>query len=328
MVQYKCKTFFHFRFSYKPSNAWFLFFLTLGIIHYGGSHMTKNSIYFKQWLEEDYHIKIITYFYKSYSKSNIPKDHKHDVIEILQLVNGSAQIEFKDHILTIKKGDVIFIDANVEHKMHLKEDKNCRALNIEFVFEKAKNPSPSFRTLVDNVPVLKTFLENETPYIISSDPKGYLSSLLKRLIEDLDHADQSNAFMEQILLSNILVEFAKLQNEFNRMIESPQDDYVNRIVSYLKHNYDKKIKANDIAKELNLTERYIEKIFKNKKKTTINKYLTDLRIRKAQNLLRYSDIELIDICGYIGIENQQYFSTLFKKHTGMTPMEYRKSYYI
>ncbi|MDQ0971538.1 AraC-like DNA-binding protein [Neobacillus niacini] len=42
-------------------------------------------------------------------------------------------------------------------------------------------------------------------------------------------------------------------------------------------------------------------------------------------LLADTDIPVIEISFYVGINSRQYFSNLFKKHTNMTPIEYRKS---
>ena len=56
---------------------------------------------------------------------------------------------------------------------------------------------------------------------------------------------------------------------------------------------------------------------------TPNEYLTRLRMEKAEMLLARTDIPIIEISGYVGINSRQYFSFLFKKHTNATPSQYR-----
>ena len=56
---------------------------------------------------------------------------------------------------------------------------------------------------------------------------------------------------------------------------------------------------------------------------TVNEYITGLRLEKAKELLRDPSVKLYDICAMIGYTSPPYFTKLFKRHTGLTPSEYR-----
>ena len=58
---------------------------------------------------------------------------------------------------------------------------------------------------------------------------------------------------------------------------------------------------------------------------SITEYLTELRVEKAKMLLARTDVPIIEVADYIGLNSRQYFSMLFKKMTGMSPAAYRKS---
>ena len=53
-------------------------------------------------------------------------------------------------------------------------------------------------------------------------------------------------------------------------------------------------------------------------------YQTRLRIERAKDLLQATDLRVSEIAQRIGYQNPMYFSSTFKKHTGMTPLEYRE----
>ena len=64
-------------------------------------------------------------------------------------------------------------------------------------------------------------------------------------------------------------------------------------------------------------------IFKKEVGTTFINYLTDLRIKKAKQLLSSTDLMVYEVSTNVGYENYAYFSTVFKKSVGLSPKEYR-----
>ena len=57
---------------------------------------------------------------------------------------------------------------------------------------------------------------------------------------------------------------------------------------------------------------------------TFTEYLTSLRIARARELLRTTDLRSSQIAFEVGYNDAHYFSYLFKKNTGLTPSEYRR----
>ena len=56
---------------------------------------------------------------------------------------------------------------------------------------------------------------------------------------------------------------------------------------------------------------------------TFIRYLTGLRMRRAEHLLAHTELMIYEISIMAGYENPTYFSTLFKKVTGLSPKNYR-----
>ena len=65
-------------------------------------------------------------------------------------------------------------------------------------------------------------------------------------------------------------------------------------------------------------------IFSQEMGVTFTEYLTQLRMDKAKELLRTTQQRSSDIAYAVGYNDPHYFSYLFKKHTGMTPRDFRK----
>ncbi len=78
-----------------------------------------------------------------------------------------------------------------------------------------------------------------------------------------------------------------------------------------------------VAKRLHITSSYLSRLFHSIAGETCMNYLTNVRIQAAQKLLAGSSIKSYEIAQMVGYDNPNYFSALFKKHTGVPPRQYR-----
>lgn len=97
-----------------------------------------------------------------------------------------------------------------------------------------------------------------------------------------------------------------------------------QVKEYLKDHYCEHIELDDLSKQVYLTPAYLGALFKESTGKTIKEYLTELRMKKAKQLLgdiRYNVNEVAEQTGY---SDAKYFSKIFKKTVGIKPTEYRK----
>ena len=101
---------------------------------------------------------------------------------------------------------------------------------------------------------------------------------------------------------------------------------IRKALDYIEEKYMFSISTEDIARAAGVHVGHLHRIFPAETGMRIGEYLTHLRIEKAKSLLMHTDIPSSSIATRIGISSQQYFCRMFKKETGMSPQEYRKSY--
>lgn len=102
------------------------------------------------------------------------------------------------------------------------------------------------------------------------------------------------------------------------------NDLVEQARTYLEENYcDSSISLESAAERIALSPQYLSRIFSNQMGKTYIDYLTDLRIRRAMELLRKTDRSIKEISNDVGYGDPNYFSRIFKKITGKTPSDYR-----
>lgn len=121
--------------------------------------------------------------------------------------------------------------------------------------------------------------------------------------------------MEQMLIGFI--------EQMRQYVQNNSQLLTNQAVNYIKQNYDKKISLKDVAESLNLSKQYLCSIFKKETGENVSFYINKLRIEKAKMLLHKKDRKIKEIFEEVGYSNQQYFSKVFKKMTGMTILEYK-----
>lgn len=97
-----------------------------------------------------------------------------------------------------------------------------------------------------------------------------------------------------------------------------------KILTFIRDRYDSGINLNDAAKELGLSRSYVSRFFKKAIGYGFNDYVNRLRVEKAKSLLISGKLDIMDAGMECGFENLRSFDRIFKKHTNMTPSEYRR----
>ena len=101
---------------------------------------------------------------------------------------------------------------------------------------------------------------------------------------------------------------------------------VRKVQAYLKEHIRDEINLEKIAAQVGLTGAYISTIFKKETGMTPTNYLIQLRIEKAKELIRTTDLTINEVAYAVGYVDARYFSKLFIKIVGIKPVEYRRFY--
>ncbi len=73
---------------------------------------------------------------------------------------------------------------------------------------------------------------------------------------------------------------------------------------------------------INISGPYLRHKFKEELQMTILEYITNIRLEKAKDLLKSGAYKVYEVAEMVGYGNSQYFSQVFKKNTGISPLSY------
>jgi two-component system response regulator YesN len=140
-------------------------------------------------------------------------------------------------------------------------------------------------------------------------------------IDQIESSDIGNIIlMKNSIKKKLLFYIEKVLSSNNSNIE----DIINNAKLFISNNYMKDITLDMVASEICISTYYFSKLFK--KETGINfiDYLTKERIDNAKYLIRNSSKSIKQISSEVGYNDSNYFSRVFKKHTGYSPSIYKK----
>lgn len=106
--------------------------------------------------------------------------------------------------------------------------------------------------------------------------------------------------------------------------QNAANDVVQQAINIMEKRFAQPFSLRELADELQISPGYLSVRLKKQTGMNFSEYLMQIRLRKAQRMLRTTDKRIVDIAAQAGYPDQFYFSRLFKRATGMTPSEYRK----
>ena len=111
--------------------------------------------------------------------------------------------------------------------------------------------------------------------------------------------------------------------DFNKMRHA---NIVHQCVQYINSHYNEKITLESLSYQVYLSPTYLSRVFREETGDTVTEYITTVRIDHSKELLRHKTLSVADIAQMVGFEDQSYFSRIFKKNVGLSPLRYRDNH--
>ena len=236
------------------------------------------------------------------------RHHWHEEVEIVYLHHGSFKLDINMEPYGTDRECFLFIKSGELHSL--------RSLSMEFD-EQAVVFSPSMLLFQDYDSIDESIL-----LPLFSQSKETLLTGEQILTDDVISQLQIKAGILQLI--GILME-AGLMCQSPRT-ESQKITAIKTVLSYITDHYHEKLYVQDLASQVNMNEQYFCRFFKRSIGKTPIDYINDYRLNKVIRLLETGDAQITEICLECGFNNMGNFQRLFKRKTGITPLQYRKLY--
>lgn len=144
---------------------------------------------------------------------------------------------------------------------------------------------------------------------------------MEKLLSSFSILDELHSVEEmEGYLINVVMEC--MQNE--GAVDTNARNKIMLAIQYIQENYNENIAINELAERYGMSPNYFSSVFKKELKQSTVNYITEFRIKKAREYLVETDKSVVEIAKKVGYEDSQYFFRVFKKSTGLTPLQYRQ----
>lgn len=239
---------------------------------------------------------------------SLPDDfllHHHEQTELLYLKEGDMTVRCGEKIIKASEGDCIIINGN---ELHEGISGNCNFICLYLPPAFFEDQYYTFTTKIQDkfiVEILLKILEkqSEKKHADMLAIKGYAYLLISHLINNYTE----NTFTE-----------ARYRQHLEKSAK------INDAIKYIENNCFNDISIKYLAQISHMSQSSFCHIFKNVMGKSAKEYILTKRIEKAIDMIKSTNMTIIEIAMQCGFSDANYFSRVFKKYKKCTPSYYRK----
>ena len=157
------------------------------------------------------------------------------------------------------------------------------------------------------------------PKINTLSPRNHMQLRFKKLFEGFARNDRFRDYDLSCLLERILIETARAGEGAGKGTV-----LLNKSINYINEYFNKKIPITHLAALENMCMTTYNKHFKQIMGVSPTKYIIELRMNSAKELLEFTDLPITEVAITCGYDDLNFFSKTFKNEVGLTPSGYRQ----
>ncbi len=246
------------------------------------------------------------------------RPHSHEFFHLAYVKKGDLLFNADGADYNLSEGSLILISPFALHGVP--EDTHNLCIQYE-VFFQIQNPE------------LKHLFES--PKVLVLHNASHLENLFAYIKMHYRSTDSLSTLCIESFLCTILFSFLTYMPSSEDSSENNSSGYVDaslysplvqRILSHVEINFSEKYDLSSLALSLGFSKSYLCIIFRRETGVTISDYINYNRIRKILIMLQYNgynkNFPIYELAHQFGYPNPSYFNRVFKKYTGMTPIEF------
>lgn len=229
--------------------------------------------------------------------------HNSDIMSFEYIVEGKGTLEINGQTLYPQKKDVYILTEGSHHRYFSEKEDPWRKYFV------------SFRGPLANK-MKELYLPYNTYLFKNCDVQENFEKIFAVAFDDTkSYAD---------ILNEVTVEVVKIMMYLHGRKNGEIEDLADKIKNKIDYLIEGDFSLDEIAQSLNYSKNHIINVFREKYNKTPYQYYIDAKIETAKRYLQETTCSIADIASNLSFSDPQYFSTSFKKATGLSPREFRR----
>jgi len=251
---------------------------------------------------------------QSYTHPNAGvKSHSHPYYHMFYIMEGGCRFTVEDSTYDLLPGSCMLVPRETEHGYCAMGTETMRQLEIKFSL-----PQNTMDKLL-----------REDQCIYSEDP--LVGSLFQQIIAEYSELgsladDSATSYLTALLYALTKNSRSQKQRQFQFIDAAAYSELSQKIIRYLETHYAQDVSLDQLAEVLDYNKSYLCIAFKKDTQMTILDCLNTIRIRRAAELIVYSDHTLLQVAEMCGFASVSHFNRVFQKYVGITPGQCRRAY--
>lgn len=255
---------------------------------------------------------------------------KHSPWELVYVDRGECEIVSEEETFRLKQGEMYFHKPFETHMLKTVKGIPPNIFIVTFTssspsmlyFEKRKLQAGMSTKQHISAIIHEASSTFDLPF---NNPRMY--KLKKKEDGALWAGEQSIVLRLELMLIEIVREnhYYTTPKKMFLTKEIIEDEFVLRIIDFMEKRLYSKFTMDELSAELSFGKTYISRCFVKACGYSVIDYFTKMKVDEAKKLIRSGKYNFFEISERLMFTNSHYFSTVFRKHTGMTPTQYKKS---
>lgn len=237
--------------------------------------------------------------------------HTHNHMELFYIVGGKGQFLIQDQLYPVNANNLVIINPNVPHtEVSLNaQPLEYIVLGIEGVELASSEHSNGRFSMLD--------------HFESVEISGCLRNILREMeLKSTGYEDVCQAYMEILIIR-------LMRSTALSVPAQPQQISANRqcaaVKRYIDQHFKETLTLDQLAEEAHMNKFYLSHAFKQEFGVSPINYLISCRIEESKYLLAETDLSISQIAQLLNFSSPSYFSQVFRRTQGVSPVEFRQS---
>ena len=274
-------------------------------------------------------VPVVRIYHRNYSIGM----HAHEFIELNIVLKGRGRHYMGGRAFPVSRGNVFVIPPDTGHGYAQEKslDVYHLLLNPRFVERNLRDlrALPGFVLFFTVEPFFRTETEFRYGLRLDAAERNRIDWLIARLDEELERKDAGRDVAAESLALYLIARLCRAYARQHpagapREGNPPRMQAIQSALALVAERYGRRLSLNDLAGAAHMDRHYFCRLFREATGMTPMDYVAEVRVQKARELLRSTDLKVTDIAYRVGFYDSAHLTRTFRKLTGITPSEVRE----